>query len=112
MPAVRCQAGTAPALTEPAMRCPLAVSVGPWEAFSMDHPDFDQLARTMTMGASRRSLLRRMAASALASPMGFFGIASARADGNDNNKDKKKDKDRDKDKGGNNNGVNVNASGG
>ena len=50
----------------------------------MDHPDFDQLARTMSTGASRRSLLRRMAASALASPMGFLGIASAQADGKDN----------------------------
>ena len=60
----------------------------------MDHPDFDQLARTMTTGASRRSVLRRMVASAFTSPMGFLGIASARADGNDNDKNKKKDKDR------------------
>ena len=61
----------------------------------MDYPDFDQLARTMTTGASRRSVLRRVVASAIASPMGFLGIASARADGsNDNNKDKKKDKGR------------------
>jgi hypothetical protein len=80
----------------------------------MDHPDFDRLARTMTTGASRRSLLRRMAASAVASPMGFLGITSAQADGKDD-KDKKKDKDRDKDKGNNNNGnngVSVNAAGG
>src|SRR5215218_1621242 len=111
MPAVRCQTGTAPALLEPAMFCSLAVSVGPWEAFSMDHPDFDQLARTMTTGASRRSLLRRMAASALASPIGFLGIASARADGNDD-KNKKKDKDRGKDKGADNNSVSVDTSGG
>jgi hypothetical protein len=98
---------------EPAMRCLLAVLEAPWEAFSMDHPEFDQLTRTMTTGASRRSLLRRMAASAMASPMGLFGLASARADGNDNNKDKKKDKDRDKDKDNhNNNGVSVNAAGG
>src|SRR5687768_16143073 len=53
---------------QPAMGCLLAVSVAPWEAFSMDHPDFDRLARTMSTGASRRSLLRRMAASAIASP--------------------------------------------
>ena len=66
----------------------------------MDYPDFDQLARTMTTGASRRSVLRRVVASAITSPMGFLGIASARADGNnDNSKDKKKDK-GDKDKGG------------
>jgi hypothetical protein len=77
----------------------------------MDHPDFDQLARTMSTGASRRSLLRRMAASALASPMGFLGIASAQADGKDN-KGKRKDNDRGKDKGNDNNGVSVNASGG
>jgi hypothetical protein len=78
----------------------------------MDHPDFDRLARTMTTGASRRSLLRRMAASAVASPMGFFGITAAQADGNDD-KDKKKDKDKDrKDRGGNNNDVSLNASGG
>jgi len=79
----------------------------------MDYPDFDRLARTMTLntGASRRSLLRRMAASALASPMGFLGITSARADGNDTDNDKKKDK-GDKDKGGDNNGVSVNAPGG
>jgi hypothetical protein len=77
----------------------------------MDHPDFDQFARTMTTGASRRSLLRRMAASAIASPMGFFGIASAQADGNDNDKNKKKDKDRAGSRGGNN-GVSVSASGG
>ena len=74
----------------------------------MDHPQFDQLARTMSTGASRRSLLQRMAASAIASPMGFLGIASAQADGNDNNKNKKKDKD----KGNSDNGVSVNAAGG
>jgi len=80
----------------------------------MDYPDFDQFARTMTTGASRRSVLRRVVASAITSPMGFFGIASARADGspNDKNKDKKKDKGRNNDKGGDNNGVSVNASGG
>ncbi len=78
----------------------------------MDHPHFDRLTRTMTTGASRRSLLRRMAASAIASPMGFLGITSAQADGNENDKGKKKDKGRGKDKGGNNNGVSVNASGG
>jgi hypothetical protein len=79
----------------------------------MDYPDFDRLARSMTLntGASRRSLLRRMATSALASPMGFLGIASARADGNDD-KNKQKDKDRGNDKGDNNNGGSVNASGG
>jgi hypothetical protein len=78
----------------------------------MDHPDFDQLARTMTTGASRRSLLRRMAASALTSPMGFLGIASARADGNGNDKNKKKDKDRSNDRGVDNNSVSVDTSGG
>jgi len=77
----------------------------------MDYPDFDQLARTMTTGASRRSVLRRVVTSAIASPMGFLGIASARADGNDTDNDKKKDK-GDKDKGGDNNGVSVNAPGG
>jgi hypothetical protein len=79
----------------------------------MDYPDFDRLARSMTLntGASRRSLLRRMATSALASPMGFLGIATARADGNDD-KNKQKDKDRGNDKGDNNNGGSVNASGG
>ena len=77
----------------------------------MDYPDFDRLARSMTAGASRRSLLRRMAASALASPMGFLGITSARADGDDD-KNKKKDKDRGNDKGDDNNGVSVNAAGG
>jgi hypothetical protein len=76
----------------------------------MDYPDFDRLARTMTLnaGASRRSLLRRMAASALASPMGFLGITSVRADG-DEDKTNKKNKDRGNDKGDNNS---VNASGG
>ena len=78
----------------------------------MDRPDFDQLARTMTTGASRRSLLRRMAASALTSPMGFLGIASARADGNGNDKNKKKDKDRGNDRGVDNNSVSVDTSGG
>ena len=78
----------------------------------MDHPDFDQLARTMTTGASRRSLLRRIAASALTSPMGFLGIASARADGNGNDKNKKKDKDRGNDRGVDNNSVSVDTSGG
>jgi hypothetical protein len=79
----------------------------------MDYPDFDRLARSMTLntGASRRSLLRRMATSALASPMGFLGIATARADGNDD-KNKQKDKDRGNDKGDNNNGGSFNASGG
>jgi hypothetical protein len=80
----------------------------------MDYPDFDHFARTMTTGASRRSVLRRVVASAITSPIGFFGIASARADGSpdDKNKDKKKDKGRNNDKGGDNNGVSVNASGG
>jgi hypothetical protein len=77
----------------------------------MDYPDFDQLARTMTTGASRRSVLRRVVTSAIASPMGFLGIASARADGNDTDKDKKKDK-GDKDKGDDNNAVSVNAPSG
>jgi hypothetical protein len=52
-----------------------------------------------------------MAASAIASPMGFFGITSAQADG-DEDKNKKKDKDRGNDRGDNNNGVSVNAAGG
>ena len=86
-------------VVEPAIGCLLAVFVAPWEAFNMDHPDFDRLARTMTTGASRRSLLRRMAASAIASPMGFLGITSAQADGKDD-KNKKNDKDR-RDRGGN-----------
>jgi hypothetical protein len=77
----------------------------------MDHPDFDRLARTMTTGASRRSLLRRMAASAVASPMGFFGITAAQADGNDDKNKKEKEKDR-KDRSGNNNDLSVNAAGG
>ena len=92
------------------MLCLLAVPVAPWEALNVDYPDFDRLARTMTTGASRRSLLRRMAASALASPMGFLGITSARADGDDDKK--KKDKDRSNDKGNDNNGVSVDAAGG
>jgi hypothetical protein len=96
---------------EPAMRCLLAVSVTPWEAFSMDYPDFDRLAKTMTTGASRRSVLRRVVASAIASPMGFLGIASAQADG-DEDKDKKRDNNRDRDKGGDNTDVSVNAPGG
>ena len=75
----------------------------------MDYPDFDRFARSMSTGASRRSLLRRMAASALASPMGYFGVTSARADGDD---DKKKDKDRGNDKRDDNNGVHVDAAGG
>src|SRR5829696_979097 len=97
---------------EPAMLCLLAVLVTPWETRNMDYPDFDRLARTMTLnaGASRRSLLRRMAASALASPMGFLGITSARADG-DEDKTNKKEKDRGNDKADNNNNS-VNASGG
>jgi hypothetical protein len=80
----------------------------------MHYPEFDQLARTMTTGTSRRSVLRRVVASAISSPLGFLGIASARADGNgdDTNKDKKKDRDRDRDKSGDSNGVSVNASGG
>jgi hypothetical protein len=80
----------------------------------MDYPDFDQLTRAMTTGASRRSVLRRAVASAIASPMGFLGIATARADGNpnDKNKDKKRDKDSNNDKGRNNNDISVNASGG
>src|SRR5215212_9779247 len=98
---------------EPVMLCLLAVPIASWEARNMDYPDFDRLARTMTLntGASRRSLLRRMATSALASPMGFLGIATARADGNDD-KNKKKDKDRGNNKGDNNNDGSVNASGG
>jgi hypothetical protein len=99
---------------EPAMRCLLKASAAPGETFSMDYSNFDQLARTMTTGASRRSVLRRVVASAIASPMGFLGIASARADGNDTdtNKDKKKDRNRDRDKSGDSNDVSVNASGG
>ena len=82
----------------------------------MDYPGFDQLTRKMTSGASRRSVLRRVVASAIASPMGFLGIATARADGNpdDKNKDKgkKKDKDSNTDKSRDNTGITVNASGG
>ncbi|HEX5992785.1 MAG TPA: prealbumin-like fold domain-containing protein [Thermomicrobiales bacterium] len=80
----------------------------------MDYPDFDQLTRAMTSGASRRSVLRRAVASAIASPMGFLGIATAQADGNpnDKNKDKKRDKDSNNDKGRDNNDISVNASGG
>jgi hypothetical protein len=80
----------------------------------MHYPEFDQLAKTMTTGTSRRSVLRRVVASAISSPLGFLGIASARADGNgdDTNKDKKKDRDRDRDRSGDTNGVSVNASGG
>jgi hypothetical protein len=90
----------------------LAGPVVSWEAFNMDYPDFDQITRAMSSGASRRSVLRRVVASAVASPMGFLGIATAQADGNDDDKDKKKDKDREKDKDRGNNDVSVNASGG
>ncbi len=78
----------------------------------MDYPDFDRLAKTMTTGASRRSVLRRVVASAIASPMGFLGIPSAQADGNDDDNDKKRDNNRDRDKGGDNTDVSVNAPGG
>src|SRR5688500_756091 len=59
----------------------------------MEHEHFDRLARTLASGVSRRSVLRRAAASAMASPLALAGVNAA-AQGNSN-----KNKDKDKDKG-------------
>lgn len=61
----------------------------------MDTREFDHLARAMAAGVSRRSVLRRVVGSAVASPAALFAVPSARADG------KKKDKNKDKNPGGN-----------
>src|SRR5215213_1373079 len=61
----------------------------------MEHEYFDRFARALAAGVSRRSVLRRAAASAMTSPLGLVGINAA-AQGN---KDKDKDKGKEKDKG-------------
>jgi hypothetical protein len=61
----------------------------------MDYEHFDQLARAMADGISRRSILRRAAGSALTSPLALVGISATAAQGT---KDKDKDKDKEKDK--------------
>ena len=47
----------------------------------MEHETFDQLVRTMADRISRRSVLRRAAGSAIASPLGLAGITTAYAQG-------------------------------
>ena len=74
----------------------------------MDTRDFDHLIRALASGISRRSMLRRAAGAAIASPMTLLGLNAVQADGKDkDNKDKDKDKERHR---GNN--SNVDASGG
>ena len=62
----------------------------------MEIHDFDHWTRSMANGLSRRSILRRAAGSAIASPLALVGISTATAQGN---KDKDKDKGKNKDKG-------------
>ena len=57
----------------------------------MDYRDFDHLVRSMADGISRRSVLRRVAGSAITSPLALVGISATAAQGT-------KDKDKDKDK--------------
>jgi hypothetical protein len=71
----------------------------------MEYREFDRMVRAMTTGVSRRSMLRRAAGSAIASPRTLVGLNVARADGKKDNKDKDKDKDKDK---GRNRGSNSN----
>jgi hypothetical protein len=67
----------------------------------VEYPNFDRIVRSMAAGVSRRSVLRRAAGSALASPLAVLGFGAAGADGRDdkNKKDKDKDKGRDRSRG-------------
>jgi hypothetical protein len=58
----------------------------------VEHQNFDLLLRAMAEGLSRRSILRRMAGTAVGGPMALIGMEAA-ADGE---KDKSKDKGKDK----------------
>ena len=60
----------------------------------MEHETFDHLVRTMADRISRRSVLRRAAGSAMASPLGLAGITTAYAQGNGKDKDKGNKKDK------------------
>ena len=63
----------------------------------MDHHEFDRFVRRLATGLSRRSMLRRAAGTAIASPMAVLGLdaAEARQGGRD------RDRDRDRDNRGN-----------
>jgi hypothetical protein len=73
------------------------VSTVSWEAERVEHRNFDRIVRSMASGVSRRSVLRRAAGSAIATPMALLGFGAAEADGKDNKN--KKDKDKDKERG-------------
>ncbi|MBW3632282.1 MAG: hypothetical protein KY456_04550 [Chloroflexi bacterium] len=60
----------------------------------MEHETFDQFVRALAAGISRRSMLRRAAGSAIASPLVLVGISTTAAQGK-----KDKDKGKEKDKG-------------
>ncbi len=66
----------------------------------MDTLNFDRFARRMAAGHSRRSVLRRAAASALATPLSLAGLHAADGQGKNKDRDKDKDKDKNKDKDG------------
>jgi hypothetical protein len=79
----------------------------------MEPQHFDTFARTFAAGLTRRTMLRRTARAALASPLGMAGITAARADGNDKDKkDKDKDRDKDRDQGQETSTITVTAPGG
>src|SRR5829696_10593429 len=63
------------------------------EALTMDYEHLDRLARALADGISRRTVLRRVAGSAITSPLALVGISATAAQGN---KDKDKDKEKDK----------------
>lgn len=57
----------------------------------MEYREFDQFVRHLANGASRRSVLRRAAGSAIAAPITLLSMRAAAADGKDKNKEKNKD---------------------
>ena len=65
----------------------------------MEHQDFDRLVRKLATGVSRRSMLRRAAGTAIASPMAVFAVGAA--DGRQRgDRDRDRDRERDRDRGG------------
>ena len=66
----------------------------------MDHQEFDRLVRKLATGISRRSVLRRAAGTAVASPLAVLGFDAAAAQQGGRDRDRDRDRNRDRDRGG------------
>jgi hypothetical protein len=64
----------------------------------MEHERFDRLVRSLAASVSRRSMLRRAAGTAIASPITALGFEEANARQGDRDRDRDRDKDRDRDR--------------